>query len=117
MVISCDLSPSSARNTTERLTSAAVSMRKTFRHVADGSMLTTRQTSVEGLAHRFAVRRPGCAPVCRHDDWGLLPFADFVDYSGHFVAIPLDGASSGNRIECSGRRIKSFETLMPQAAW
>jgi len=54
-------------------------------------MLTTRQTSVEGLAHRIAVRRPGCAPVCRHDDWGLLPFADFIDYSGHFAATPLDG--------------------------
>src|SRR6478735_12638135 len=103
MVISCDLSPSSARNTTERLTSAAVSMRKTFRHVADGSMLTTRQTSVEGLAHRVAVRRPGCSPVCRHDDWGLLPFADFTDDSGDFARMPLGNPSSGTRIEGSGQ--------------
>src|SRR5262249_35991121 len=114
MVINCDLSPSSATNTTERLTSAAVSMKTTFRHVADGSIARARQTSVEGLAHRVAVRRPGCAPVCRHDDWGLLPFADFIDDSGHFVATPAGGPSSAARIERSGQRIKSFEN--PYAA-
>src|ERR1700754_3702415 len=89
-------------------------MRKTFRHVADGSVLTTRQTSVEGLAHRVAVRRPGCAPVCRPDDWGLLPFADFTDHSGDFAAAPPSGQSSGTRIEHSGRRIEWFEN--PYAA-
>ena len=39
--------------------------------------------SVEGLAHRGnAVRLPGFTPVCRHDDWGLLPFADDTDHNG-----------------------------------
>src|SRR4029450_6069022 len=114
MVISWDLSPSSAKNTTERLTSAAVSMGTTFPHVADGSLLAPRQTSVEGLAHRIAVRRPGSTPVCRLDDWGLLPFADFIDDSGVFTAAPLGGSSSGARIERSGLRIKSFEN--PYAA-
>src|ERR1700754_4664905 len=89
-------------------------MRKTFRHVADGSVLTTRQTSVEGLAHRVAVRRPGCSPVCRHDDWGLLPFADSSDDSGDFAATPPRRTSSDTRIERSGQRIKSFEN--PYAA-
>jgi hypothetical protein len=37
----------------------AVSIETTFRRVANGSMLIARQASVEGLAHRFAVRRPG----------------------------------------------------------
>src|SRR6476659_7645003 len=114
MVISCDLSPSSATNTTERLTSAAVSMRTPFDTSPTGQSLTTRQTSVEGLAHRSAVRRPGCAPVCRLDDWGLLPFADIIDDSGDFTELPLGDASSGTRIEHSGRRIKSFEN--PYAA-
>src|SRR4051812_7008992 len=82
IVISWDLSPNSATKTTERLTRVAVSIETTFRRDADGPDNSARQASVEGLAHRVAVRRPGCAPVCRHDDWGLLPFADIVDDSG-----------------------------------
>ena len=29
--------------------------------------------------HPDTVRRPGFTPVCRHDDWGLLPFADEIN--------------------------------------
>jgi hypothetical protein len=55
MVISCDLSPSSARNTTPRLTRAAVSTRKPF-DVSSGAPGThgTFGRFVEGLAHRLA---------------------------------------------------------------
>src|SRR5271166_939 len=79
MVMSWDLSPSSARKTTPRLSSVAASMRATFRHVV-GAVWDdpVHRTSVEGLAHRSLepVRQPGCAPVCRLDDSGLLPFAN-----------------------------------------
>ena len=54
MVISCDLSPSSATNTTARLTRVAVSIDddlSTRRRRVE--MLTARQASVEGLAHRL----------------------------------------------------------------
>src|SRR5690349_12305123 len=123
MVINCDLSPSSATNTTERLTSAAVSMGTTSRHVADGSIARNPSDfgrrsrppqcgSSAGLRHYcFSRARP---PVCRLDDWGLLPFADFVDDSGGFGAAPLGKRVSGARIERSGRRIKWFEN--PYAA-
>src|SRR3954470_919166 len=123
MVISCDLSPSSATNTTERLTSVAVSIGTTFRHVADGSSARDppdfgrrsrppRCGSPAGLAQLVLL---ACAlPVCRLDDWGLLPFADFIDDSGDFTHSPAGGPSSGARIECSGQRIKWFEN--PYAA-
>src|SRR6476619_578316 len=123
MVISCDLSPSSATNTTERLTSAAVSMRTTFRHVADRPIAHDPSDfgrrsrpplcgSPAGLALLVLL---ACAlPVCRLDDWGLLPFADIIDDSGDCAELPLGDASSGSRIEHSGKRIKSFEN--PYAA-
>ncbi|EUA56782.1 hypothetical protein I553_8836 [Mycobacterium xenopi 4042] len=48
----------------------------TFRRVAGD--LSGRRTPVEGLAHRplGSVRQPGCSPVCRLGDSGLLPFDD-----------------------------------------
>src|SRR4051812_21630131 len=54
MVISCDLSPSSARNTTPRLTRAAVNMTKPFDASSERANYSRRiGHSVEGLAHRF----------------------------------------------------------------
>src|SRR5215207_3545472 len=96
MVISWDLSPSSATKTTERLTSAAVSIETTFRRVADGpnarpSDFGRRSRppqcgSPAGLAHLVLL---ACAlPVCRLDDWGLLPFADSIDHSGVSTSPP-----------------------------
>src|SRR6516165_359066 len=82
--MSWDRSPSSPTKTTPRLSSVAASM---------GDDLSTRRrrplghrTPVEGLAHRpgAPVRRPGCAPVCRLDDSGLLPFANGPRLAGGF---------------------------------
>src|SRR5581483_7479465 len=67
--MSCDLSGSSARKTTPKLMPIAVSMWDLSTH------------GVEGLAHRGCGSPAGLAPVCRHDDWGLLPFVYKADLS------------------------------------
>src|ERR1700712_4359887 len=73
MVRSCDLSPSSARNTTPRLSSVAASM-------AGDLSTPVRQprghrTSVEGLTHRpnGSVRRPGLRQYVDTTIWGYSP--------------------------------------------
>ena len=62
-MISWDLSPSSATNTTARLTRIKVNTGQTFRRSADRSIRVTGQALAEGLAHhtlcRSVVRRPG----------------------------------------------------------
>jgi hypothetical protein len=68
------LSPSSATNTTDRLTSAAVSMETTFRHVADGPIARDppdfgRRSrpphcgSPAGLCASMSTRRLGATPL------------------------------------------------------
>src|SRR5215208_4905828 len=125
MVISCDLSPSSATNTTERPTRAAVSMGTTFRHVADGPNACEpsdfgrrsrppRCGSPAGLAHLVLL---ACAlPVCRLDDWGLLPFADVIDDSGLWGGPPPRRRVGGPESSVQGHELIGSKILMPQAA-
>src|SRR6478752_4306663 len=126
MVISCDLSPSSATNTTERLTSAAVSMGTTFRHVADRPIAHDPSDfgrrsrpplcgSPAGLALLVLL---ACAlPVCRLDDWGLLPFVTSSTIAAMarscHLATQVRVPESSIPVNESNRS----KTLMRQAAW
>src|SRR6185503_16401310 len=117
MVISCDLSPSSATNTTERLTSAAVSMGTTFRHVADGPI--AHDPSDFGRRSR--------PPLCGSPA-GLRQYVDSTigGYSPSLTLSTITAISRGRHLARQVREPESSipvdesnrsKTLMPQAAW
>ena len=70
---------------------SAASIETTFRRVADGpKSLTARQTFGRRSRPPLACGSPaGLAPVCRHDDWGLLPFADDITIAADSAARQL----------------------------
>src|SRR6476620_8038260 len=109
MVRSCDLSPSSARNTTPRLRSVAASMA--------GDLSTPvrqpcdRQTSVEGLTHRpnGAVRRPGLRQYVDTTIWGYSP-----SLTKSRLAAIFSGRQPGKEVRVPV--LKGLNFLMRQAA-
>src|SRR5262249_14522870 len=102
--------------TTPRLSSVAVSMEATFRHVVGDHLV--HRTSVEGLAHRplGTVRRPGCAPVCRLDDSGLLPFANGPRLTGTCAGRQKDSEGRAAVFLASTPELIRSNLLMRQAA-